>query len=71
LVEVKSHLTPSDVLIFCRKVKFAEGKLGRQVTPLILALSMDSRAEQKMKELGVQYRVRAVVGSEGQVTSLL
>jgi hypothetical protein len=28
LVEVKSHLKTHDVLIFHRKVRFAEGKLG-------------------------------------------
>ena len=61
LVEVKSHLKPNDVLMFRRKVQFAEGRLGRQVTPLILALSMESRAEQTLREFGIQYRVRAVV----------
>jgi hypothetical protein len=32
LIEAKSYLKPSDVLIFHRKVRFAEGKLGRPVT---------------------------------------
>jgi hypothetical protein len=62
LVEVKSHLKANDVLMFHRKVSFAEGKLGRQVTPLIIALSMEPRAERQMRELGIKYRVRAVVG---------
>ena len=61
LVEVKSHLKPNDVLMFRRKVQFAEGRLGRQVIPLVLALSMESRAERTLRELGIQYRVRAVV----------
>jgi len=32
LIEAKSYLRPGDVLIFHRKVRFAEGKLGRPVT---------------------------------------
>jgi hypothetical protein len=62
LVEVKSHLKVSDVLMFHRKVRFAESRLGRSITPLIIALSMEARAEQTMRELGVQYRIRAVMG---------
>jgi hypothetical protein len=61
LVEVKSHLKVNDVLSFYRKVKFAEGKLGRTVIPLVIALIMESKAEQQMKALGVKYHVRAVV----------
>jgi hypothetical protein len=59
LVEVKSHLKPTDVLSFQRKVLFAETKLGRPVKRLIIALSMDPKAETLMKQLGIQYRVRA------------
>jgi len=61
LVEVKSHLKPSDVLIFDRKIKFAAQQLARQVIPLLIALSMEPRAEQQMRELGIKYRVRSVV----------
>ena len=61
LVEVKSHLKLTDVLSFYRKVKFAEAKLGRSVIPLVIALSMESKAEQQMQALGIQYRVRAVM----------
>jgi hypothetical protein len=61
LVEVKSHLKVNDVLSFYRKVKFAEDKLGRTVIPLVIALSMESKAEQQMKALGVKYHVRAVM----------
>ena len=57
LVEVKSHVKVTDVWSFYQKIKFAEGKLGRTVIPLILALSMDPRAEQKMRELDIRYRV--------------
>ena len=61
LVEVTSHLKPNDVLSFYRTVKFAETKLGRTVIPLVIALSMDAKAEQQMKALGVKYHVRAVM----------
>jgi hypothetical protein len=61
LVEVKSHLKPSDVLSFHQKVQFARKKLGREVIPLILALSMDAKAEESMRSLGIGYRVRATV----------
>jgi hypothetical protein len=61
LVEVKSHLKSGDVLLFDRKVKFAERQLQRQVVPLVIALSMEPRAEQQMRELGIKYRVRAVM----------
>jgi hypothetical protein len=61
LVEVKSHLKAGDVLIFDKKVKFAERKLAQQVVPLVIALSMEPRAEQQMRELGIKYRVRAVM----------
>ena len=61
LVEVKSHLKSGDVLIFGKKVKFAERKLEQQVVPLVIALSMEPRAEQQMRELGIKYRVRAVM----------
>jgi hypothetical protein len=61
LVEVKSHLKPSDVLMFHKKVQFAKEKLGREVIPLILALSMDPSAEPQMRNLDIRYRVRATV----------
>jgi hypothetical protein len=57
LVEVKSHVKVTEVWSFAQKVKFAEGKLGRSVIPMIFALSMDQRAEQKMRELNIRYRV--------------
>ena len=63
LVEVKSHLKPNDVLIFDKKVKFAASKLERQIIPLVIALSMEPRAEQQMRALGIKYRVRAVMSS--------
>jgi hypothetical protein len=59
LVEVKSHLKPDDVLKFQHKATFAETKLGRPVTRLIIALSMEPNAETLMRQLGIRYRVRA------------
>jgi hypothetical protein len=61
LVEVKSHLKSGDVLIFDRKIKFAARQLARQVIPLVIALSMEPRAEQQMQALGIKYRVRSVI----------
>jgi hypothetical protein len=61
LVEVKSHLKTDDVLKFQRKAVFAEAKLGRPLTRLIIALSMDSRAETLMQRLGIEYQVRATL----------
>jgi hypothetical protein len=61
LVEVKSHLKTDDVLKFQRKAMFAEAKLGRPLTRLILALSMDSKAEALMQRLGFEYQVRATL----------
>jgi len=61
LVEVKSHLKTDDVLKFQRKAMFAEAKLGRPLTRLILALSMDSKAEALMQRLGLEYQVRATL----------
>jgi hypothetical protein len=61
LVEVKSHLKTDDVLKFQRKAVFAETKLGRPLTRLIIALSMDSKAEALMQRLGIEYQVRATL----------
>jgi hypothetical protein len=61
LVEVKSHLKPNDVLVFHRKAAFAEARLGRPVTRLVLALSMEPGAEDLLRRLGIRYRVRAVL----------
>jgi hypothetical protein len=61
LVEVESHLKADDVLKFQRKTVFAEAKLGRPLTRLIIALSMDSKAEALKRRLGVEYLVRATL----------
>ena len=61
LVEVKSHLKTDDVLKFQRKAMFAEAKLGRPLTRLIIALSMDSKAEALMRRLDIEYQVRATL----------
>jgi hypothetical protein len=67
LVEVKSHLKADDVLVFHRKVEFAKEKLARQITPFMLALSMEPKAERQMQQLGIQHRVRAIIGREDGV----
>jgi len=61
LVEVKSHLKTDDVLKFQRKAMFAEAKLGRPLTRLIISLSMDSKAEALMQRLGIEYQVRSML----------
>ena len=61
LVEVKSHLKTDDVLKFQRKAMFAKAKLGRPLTRLIIALSMDSKAETLMRRLGIEYQVRTTL----------
>jgi len=61
LVEVKSHLDSDDVLMFWRKFWFARRQIGREVTPMIIALSAEEKAERLMRELGIQYIVRARV----------
>jgi len=61
LVEVKSHLKPNDVLMFHRKAAFAEARIGRPVTRLVLALSMEPTAETLLQRLGIRYRVRAIL----------
>jgi hypothetical protein len=60
-VEVKSPLKTDDVLKFQRKAAFAKAKLGRPLTRLIIALSMDSKAEALMQRLGIDYQVRATL----------
>ena len=61
LVEVKSHLKTDDVLKSQRKAMFAETKVGRPLTRLIIALSMDSKAEALMRRLDIEYQVRATL----------
>jgi hypothetical protein len=61
LVEVESHLKSDDARKFQRKAVFAEAKLGRPLTRLITALSMDSKAETLMQRLGIEYHVRATL----------
>jgi hypothetical protein len=55
-----SHLKTDDVLKFQRKAVFAEAKLGRPLTRLIIGLSMGSKAEALMR-LGMDYQVRATL----------
>jgi hypothetical protein len=61
LVGVESHLKTDDVLKFQRKAVFAEAKLGRPLTRLFIALSMDSKAEALMRRLGIEYQVQATL----------
>ncbi|MGH7965609.1 MAG: DUF3782 domain-containing protein [Candidatus Binatia bacterium] len=64
LVEAKSYLKPADVWMFQRKVKFAESKLARPITPLVLALSFAPGALRALRSLGMPYRVGVVTSEE-------
>lgn len=61
LVEVKSHVEVEDVFHFQRKFEFAKRRLGREVIPMIIALSAEEKAERLMQSLGIQYIVRTHV----------
>ncbi len=61
LVEIKSHLKKEEVLIFHKKVKFAEKELGRSVIPLILALSMKKGAASQLKRLKIKSIIAPVI----------
>ncbi len=64
LCEVKSHIEPDDVLTFNRKATFAAKHINQPFTRLMIATSMEKRAEWLMKSLGIQCIVRAVIEPE-------
>jgi len=59
VVEVKSHLKPDDVLTFYRKADFATRQLGRPLKKFIIAASMEERTEALLRQLGIDFIVRA------------
>jgi hypothetical protein len=59
VVEVKSHLKPDDVLTFHRKASFATRQLGRPLKKFMVAASMEERTESLLRQLGIDYLVRA------------
>ena len=61
VVEVKSHLKVGDVLTFHRKVEFATRQLGRPLKKVMIAASMEERAEALMQRLGIEFIVRTRV----------
>ena len=61
LVEATAHLRRTDVLLCYRQGRCAAGQLGRQVTPLLMACSMESEAERTMRQRGILYRVRVTL----------
>jgi hypothetical protein len=65
LCEVKSHVKPEDVLRFHKKSTFAARHIERPFVRLIIAASMEARAEALMTSLGIRYIVRARIEPEG------
>ncbi len=61
VVEVKSHLKVGDVLTFHRKAEFATRQLGRPLKKVMIAASMEERAEALMQRLGIEFIVRTRV----------
>jgi hypothetical protein len=61
LCGVTSHIKPDDVLTFNRKTTFAAKHISQPFTRLMIATSMEKRAEQLMKTLGIDCVVRAVI----------
>ena len=59
VVEVKSHLKPDDVLTFHRKASFASRHLDRPLKKFMIAASMEERTESLLRQLGIDYLVRA------------
>ena len=64
LCEVKSHIEADDVLTFNRKTAFAAKHINQPFIRLMIATSMEKRAERLMKSLGIQCIVRAVIEPE-------
>ncbi len=62
VVEIKSHVKSSDILQFYRKAVFAEARLGRPLTRLLVALSIEPGLEDLLQRLNIHHRIRAVMG---------
>lgn len=59
VVEVKSHLKPDDVLTFHRKAAFAARQLARPLKKIMIAASMEDRAEPLLRQLGIDSIIRS------------
>ncbi len=56
VAEIKSSVSPGDVLLFERKVKFFEKKEGRKVTrKIIISPMIDDEAKSFCKSLGITF----------------
>ncbi len=64
LCEVKSHVEPDDVLQFHRKSEFAAKHIPKPFTRVIIAASMEAKAEKLMKSLGIKAIVRVRLEDE-------
>lgn len=54
LIEVKSHVSAADVAAFDRKAKLYERQTGQPTQRLIVSPSVDARARQLARELGIE-----------------
>jgi hypothetical protein len=59
VVEVKSHIKSTDVLMFHRKADFASRKLDRPLKKFMIAASMEERTEPLLRQLGIDFIVRS------------
>lgn len=59
VVEVESPIEPDDVLAFHRKAEFAGRQLGRPLKKLMIAASLEARAEPVLRQLGIQVIARS------------
>jgi hypothetical protein len=64
VVEVTTHLKPNDVLAFHRKVAFASQALGRPLRKVMIAASMEERAEPLLRRLEIIAIVRSRLRSD-------
>ena len=61
VAEVSYHTKPGDVLNFHRKSAFAEKRLGKEIKPIMITMSVTEAAKKKCEALGVDLIARIVV----------
>lgn len=61
VAEVNFHTKPGDVLSLHRKSAFAEKRLGKEIKPIVITMSITEAAKKKCEALGVDLIARIVV----------
>jgi hypothetical protein len=61
IVEVKSHARTDDAYILKKKVEYAEKKLQKSLTPVLIAASIDQRAQVLCGGFGIHVLTRSVL----------